>query len=520
MKKIFLFLLVAQLFGFTSCKQETKNKLPRIAIAGLAIESSTFSPAQSDIEAFRTRRGDAVFSYYPFLSPDSLDRKRATWIPTLRGHAIPGGIVTRDAYESLVNETLDSLKKNGPYDGLFFDIHGAMSVVGLDDPEGDFIIRIREVIGKECIISTSMDLHGNVTKRLAQNTDLITCYRLAPHEDAIKSKKRALDNLLERIENGKGKPAYKAYIPIPILLPGEKTSTRIEPGKSLYAQVAPAAAREGVIDAAIWIGYAWADAPRNHGVVMVTGDDKEAVSQAAEELAESFWAVREQFEFVAPVASLEESLNMAVSSKTHPFIISDMGDNPTAGGAGDVTWTISKILERPEFKTSKGPSLIYASIPGPDFVEKAIKIGVGGKIDATAGAKVDARFAPPVRLKGTIENIKHGDPNAETEVLIKVGSVHVIVTKKRKPYHYEKDFTNLGLNPRQTDIVVVKIGYLVPELYNMRSGWIMAQTPGGVDQDLERLGYKRIKRPMFPLDKNMEHPDLKAQLIPASDEMN
>ena len=46
-------------------------------------------------------------------------------------------------------------------------------------------------------------------------------------------------NLLERLENGKGKPLYKARIEVPILLPGEKTSTRIEPGKSLYAKVNP-----------------------------------------------------------------------------------------------------------------------------------------------------------------------------------------------------------------------------------------------------------------------------------------
>ncbi len=70
-----------------------------------------------------------------------------------------------------------------------------------------------------------------------------------------------------------------------------------------------------------------------------------------------------------------------------------------------------------------------------------------------------------------------------------------------------------GQSPR----VVVKIGYLVPELYDMRADWIMALTPGGVDQDLERLDYKRIKRPMFPLDKDMENPDLSAQLIPLSD---
>jgi microcystin degradation protein MlrC len=518
MKKI-QFSLISLLIAFGCSQQINEKELPRIAIAGLAIESSTFSPAVTHEEAFHARVADDIFSFYPFLSPDSLNRKRANWIPTLRAHALPGGTVTREAYESLVTKTLDMLKRNIPYDGLFFDIHGAMSVVGLDDPEGDFIVRVREVIGKETIISTSMDLHGNVSWRLAQNSDLITCYRMAPHEDALESKKRAVDNLLERIESGKGKPAYKAWIPVPILLPGEMTSTRIEPGKSLYAKVNPATKQEGIVDAAIWIGYAWADEPRNHAVVMVTGDDKEKVTNTAENLANSFWDVRSEFVFVAPVASLKESLDMAVASDKQPFIISDMGDNPTAGGAGDVTWTLREILARPEFKSANGPALIYASIPGPEFVEKAIEAGIGGKVEANAGAAIDNRFAPPILLSGTIEAIEHGDRHAETEVVVKVGSAYVIVTKKRKPYHRESDFTRLGLNPRKTDIVVVKIGYLVPELYDMRADWIMAQTPGGVDQDLERLGYKRINRPMFPLDKDMKDPDLKARLVPSSDDI-
>ena len=497
---------------------QTKS-LPRIAIAGLGIESSTFSPALTDEAAFHAKYGAEVFSSYPFFSPDSLIRGRADWFPALVGKSLPGGAVTRKAYESLVKQTLDLLKKNLPYDGLFFDIHGAMSVVGLDDPEGDLIARIREVIGKKTIISTSMDLHGNVSWRLAQNTDLITCYRMAPHEDAMQTKKRAVDNLLTRIESGKGKPGYKAWIPIPILLPGEKTSTRIEPGKTLYAAVAPAALQKGIIDAAIWIGYAWADEPRNHGVVMVTGDDKEKVTSTAEQLANSFWKVRSDFVFVAPTGSLKESLDKAVASNKHPFFISDSGDNPTAGGAGDVTWTLKEILARPEFKSENGPSLIYASIPGPDLVKSAIEAGVGGKVDAYAGAKVDARFAPPVRLAGTVESIEHGDRNAETEVVVKVGSVHVIVTKKRKPYHKEADFTRLGLNPRKSDIVVVKIGYLEPELYAMRADWILALTPGGVDQNLERLPYKRIQRPMFPLDKDLRSPDLSAKIVPSSDQL-
>lgn len=517
MKKVLLPITIIILILHASCSNNTEKELPRIAIAGIAIESSTFSPAVSHEDAFRAREGDDVFSYYPFMSPDSGIINRAVWLPTLRGHAMPGGIVTLEAYESLVNKTLNMLEETLPLDAVFFDIHGAMSVQGIDDPEGDFLVKIRELVGKDVLISTSMDLHGSVSPRLAQNTDLITCYRLAPHEDAIESKKRAITNLLHRLENGLGKPAYKAWIPVPILLPGEKTSTRIEPGKSLYAQIPTLLEGNKVIDASIWMSYPWADEPRNHGVVMAYGDDKEAVARAAETLASNFWEVRNQFEFVASTTYLDDALSQAIKSNKKPFIISDMGDNPTAGGAGDVTWTLHEIFKRPEFKLPNSKSLIYASIPGPDLVNKALQIGIGGNINAMAGAEVDDRFAPPIRIEGEITAIKQTDNN--TEVVVKSGNIYTIVTEKRHAYHYKKSFTDLGLDPENIDILVVKLGYLTTELYELRADWLMALTPGGVDQDLSRLPYKRINRPMYPLDPDMDDPDLEAQFIPSSDEI-
>ena len=505
------------LFTLTAhCLIANGQQKPRIAIAGLAIESSTFSPALTDEAAFHASYGEMILDNYPFLSPDSPIRKKANWFPAIQGHALPGGAVTREAYESLLGKTLDSLNRHLPLDGLFLDIHGAMSVVGLEDPEGDMITRIRKVVGARTLISTGMDLHGNVSWRLAGQSDLITCYRMAPHEDEMETKQRAVENLIERITTGKGKPRFKAYVMIPVLLPGEKTSTRIEPAKSIYAKIAPLTSQKGITDAAIWIGYAWADEERNHAAVMVTGDDRKAVTENAEMLAKSFWQARREFDFVAPTLHYEQCMDSALKSNKHPFFISDMGDNPTAGGAGDVSWTLTQILNRREFQRFDGPSLIYASIPGPALVEKAISAGIGGQVDGYAGAAVDSRYAPPVRIMGKVEAIRYGDKDAEVEVLVLVGSVHVIVTKKRKPYHYEADFTRLGLAPRKTDIVVVKIGYLQPELYDMRADWIMALTPGGVDQDLERLPYKHIHRPMYPLDKDMKDPDLKAKLIPIS----
>src|SRR5690554_2671237 len=517
MNKNISVIILGILFILMACNNSTENNLPRIAIAGIAIESSTFSPAITHEDAFKARVGEDVFSYYPFMHPDSGVINKATWLPTLRGHAMPGGIVTREAYESLVSGTLRMIEEALPLDAILFDIHGAMSVQNLDDPEGDFLLRIRELVGTDALISTTMDLHGSVSLRLVQNTDLITCYRLAPHEDAIETKKRAVTNLLNRLESGKGKPAYKAWIPVPILLPGEKTSTRIEPGKSLYESIPNQIDGDKVIDASIWMSYPWADEPRNHGVVVAYGDDKEAVGKAAESLANHFWKVRKEFDFVAPTTYLGNALNKAIESNKRPYIISDMGDNPTAGGAGDVTWTLHELFNRPELQEANGKKLIYASIPGPKLIENALEIGVGGQIDAEAGAEIDKRFAPPIRLKGEITAIKVSENN--TEVVVKSGNIYTIVTEFRRAYHHIKSFTDLGLNPKEIDILIVKIGYLVPELYDIRADWLMALTPGGVDQDLLRLPYRRINRPMFPLNPDMEDPDLHARFIPLSDEI-
>ncbi|MFI3299505.1 MAG: M81 family metallopeptidase [Rikenellaceae bacterium] len=511
MKKLLLCLCALLAIGCSS-----KKETPRVAIVGIAIESSTFSPARTTKDMFRISRGEDMFSAYPFMdeTTDTL-RNSVEWLPLMVARATPGGMVTRSAYDELVAEILDSLTTNLPLDGIFFDIHGAMSVEGVDDPEGDFITKVRGVVGSDVLISTSMDLHGCVSKTLARESDLITCYRLAPHEDWAESKERTVQNLVDRLHSGKGKPAYKAWVKVPILLPGEQTSTRVEPGKSLYAKVDPLTKSEGVIDAAIWISYAWADEPRNHAVVMAYGDDKAEVAAAAESLARDFWAVREEFEFVAPTASLEECLEAAINSPEKPYFISDMGDNPTAGGAGDVTWTLDKLLHNPYFKGAGAKSLVYAAIPSKEFVEAASKAAVGATVREKVGAQEDNRYCGPVDLSGKLLKYvsKEDSRDGIAKALVEVGSLKVIVTERRKPYHYVADFKELGIDLTQEDMVMVKMGYLVEELFDVQRGWMMAHTRGGVDQDLFSLPYKGIERPIFPLDRDMPEPALKAEFM-------
>ncbi|MDF4251871.1 M81 family metallopeptidase [Streptomyces sp. WMMB303] len=498
-------------------RPRTPADRPVIAIAGLGIESSTFSPARTLAPAFHPSRGEEVLERYPFLAPGRQLREAAEWHGALVGKSLPGGTVTAAAWEELTGELLERLAALPEPDGLWYDIHGAMTVEGVDDAEAVLLERIRATIGPRVTVSTSMDLHGNVSRELVHRSDLITCYRMAPHEDHMETKERAVRNLVDLLASGAPRPV-KAWVPVPVLLAGEQTSTRVEPARSVYAAVEEVEAADGVTDAAIWVGYAWADEPRNRAAVVVTGPDGDAVAAGAERLARGFWEARHDFDFVAPTGTFDGILDEALVSDQRPFYVSDTGDNPTAGGAGDVTWGLARLLERPEFQQDDGPTVLYASVPGPEAVETAVAAGVGATVTVTAGAEVDDRHAGPVTLTGVVHAVRHGDRDAGTEVVIQAGSVHAILTRLRKPYHHEHDFTDLGLDPRGADIVIVKIGYLEPELAEMSAGWKMALTPGGVDQDLVRLGHHRIRRPMFPFDRGMADPDLRARRIPASDQ--
>ncbi|EXJ61146.1 hypothetical protein A1O7_05299 [Cladophialophora yegresii CBS 114405] len=113
----------------------------------------------------------------------------------------------------------------------------------------------------------------------------------------------------------------------------------------------------------------------------------------------------------------------------------------------------------------------------------------------------DSRDNPTAGRSGRVHAIKHGDRDAGIEVVLQVGSILAILTQMRKPYHHELDFTDLNLKPREADIVIVKIVYLEPELQDMAADLGLALTPGGVDQDLKRLGHHRIRRPMSPFDE-------------------
>lgn len=256
----------------------------------------------------------------------------------------------------------------------------------------------------------------------------------------------------------------------------------------------------GIASINAWV-YGWSGC----ATTSCAGDDAARVQREAQRIAHDFWNARKQFSFVSPVGTIEECLAHGLDAP-RPYMISDSGDNPGAGGADDVTVALAALLQwQPVLDGSL--NVLYASIFDPASATTCWNSGVGAEVELELGGHVDTRDPGPIAVHGTVL-ATCDDPRGGHTALIKVRGLRVIVTQHRNQYTTFEQFARLGLDPRAEDVVVVKIGYLEPDLYAAHKDWMMALTPGGVDQDLIRLGHHMISRPMFPFDPDMADPDL------------
>jgi len=483
----------------------------RIASGRIAIECSTFSPLVSTGADFTIQRGGEIIASYPYFVDGTFEGRRdVDWFPAFKARAIPGGPVASDTYRAFKTELLDRIERSLPLDGFFFDIHGAMSVTGMDDAEGDLATSIRELAGPWCVISAGMDLHGNVSDVLVGAVDVFTAYREAPHIDAMKSKARAVRLLLRLLDEGI-RP-YRAWARIPVILPGERTSTFWEPGKSVYGKLAESDDVPGVIDASLWVGYVWADQPRASATTVVTGTDVANIQGEAEKIARRYWDARQEFAFDRPSGSADWTIDQALGLNQKAVIISDSGDNPTAGGAGDIPFFAERLLANPRL-SSGARTAIVAAISSPEAVNAAREAGVGGEVSVTIGGVLDPVNGSPLDVTGTVHAILESDPVGGDIVVIRTGGVHIILTSRRKPYHRIDEFRTLDLDLGEHDITVIKIGYLEPELREAASSSFLALTPGAVNQDIASLPFHRVRRPVFPLDPAMTDPGIEVRIF-------
>jgi microcystin degradation protein MlrC len=454
----------------------------KIAVAGIGHETNTFSTLRTTLDDFRIRRGAECIQGEPW---ESLV-KFAELAPCLVASATPNGLVAAEAYETLKRELLERLAEQLPVDGLFLDLHGAMHVDEIGDGETDLLRDIRSLVGPDLPIAASLDLHGNLSQEFVSSVNILSALRTAPHIDRQETLIRIFGHLVRAIRENH-RPAT-AMIKLPLLLPGEYAVTAVEPSKSLYGHIAEIEAHTGVWDASLMIACAWTDSPNTSVSTLVVGEDLATCDSLARSFAERVWDKRAEFGPEVDTISAEEAIRRAGSYPDGPIFISESGDNVTAGGAGDVPFFLGMLLE------SGLQNVLYAAIADRQAVYDCSLARQGGAVTLSLGGKLDAINGKPLILEANVLRVESGIATVQSE------GVTLLITDGRRPFHTLSSFGPSGLDPLSKKVVVVKQGYLAPELRERCSTTFMALTPGFTDLRLASLPYRFIRRPVYPLD--------------------
>src|SRR5579871_1465268 len=460
----------------------------RIAFGGIGHETNTFSTLTTGLDDFFVRRGEECVAG-EFWTP--YREQGIEFAPTLTASAAPHGLVELAAYRQLKTELLERLERALPIDGVYLSLHGAMEVEEIGDGEGDLAAAVRALVGPDVPIAASLDLHGNISPELVGAVNILSALRTAPHRDGVETRARTLRHLIRSVREGL-RPVT-AMVKLPLLLPGEYAVTEVEPSRSLYAMLPEIDAIPGIMDASLMIGCAWTDSIHTSASTLVVAERDEALAQReAARYAALVWQRRQEFGPDVETATIDEAIARALAPPEAPVFLSDSGDNVTAGGAGDVPLFIERLL------AAHVPDALVAGLTDAEAVSFCAKAGVGAAVALSLGGKLDRRNGQPLVV---IAEVLHLDPQeAPTLAVVRVENMTLCLITERQPFADLASFKRTGIDPLKRKMVVVKLGYLFPELRDNAPRAILALSPGFTDLRLEELPYRHIRRPIYPLD--------------------
>jgi microcystin degradation protein MlrC len=249
--------------------------------------------------------------------------------------------------------------------------------------------------------------------------------------------------------------------------------------------------RPGIWDANLMIGYVWADEPRATACAVVTATDKQAAAIVAAEIANAYWSARPSFSFGPVTEPLDTILDIAETIKTGPIILADSGDNPTGGGVGDRADVLAELIKR------DWQGALLGGITDRPAVAACFSAGEGAVLSLKIGGSLDPQ-SPSVQVSATVLKLDDHGATDERQAVVEIGGITVVLAARRRPYHMIADFTRLGFDPLKVRLLVVKSGYLSPELAPIANPNLMALSNGVINQDIASLPNLRRTGDIYP----------------------
>ncbi|MGC9349139.1 MAG: M81 family metallopeptidase [Anaerolineae bacterium] len=494
--------------------------MARIAVGGILHETHTFAPSRTDLAAFEQqalhegadllqRMGSTATAMGGILA--GLDRHDHQPVPLLYATAVPAGLVTAEAYEALTGAFLERLEDALPVDGVALALHGAMVAEGCDDCEGDILRRIRALVGPNCPIVSTLDMHGNLSPTMVENASVLVAYDQNPHLD---TRERGIEaaQIVHRLIEEKLQPAASLAKP-PLLLNALVTWTERPPLHPVHERARAMDRDTRVLNVSVLGGYAYADTPFSGVSLLVTtvGDQPLAKSLAAE-LADVVWAHHEAANNKG--LPVRKAVRRAVSAPQGPVVLADVGDNVGGGTPGDGTTLLAALLEA-------GAHDAVVTLADPEAVEQAIAAGEHGAVEMSVGGKSDDWHGDPVHIRGVVERLTDGRYTIEgpdhfatlygREVhmgrcaVVRTGGVRILLTERKTPPGNLAQLRSQGIVPEAQSTIVVKSAVAFRGAYApIASKMIEVNTPGLCTGDLSRFTYRKLRRPIYPLDRDVQ----------------
>ena len=472
----------------------------KIAVAAMMQETNTISHQRTALRHFVITKGDAVYhetrwkrrSIFGII--ESLTQAGHTVVPGYCAIALPGALIERAAFETIVSEIVAGIQDVMPLDGICLALHGSMAAEGYDDPEGALLLAIRKSVGWQVPITCALDMHATVTDTMVRCANGYSVYRTAPHIDEYETGERAAALLMQTLASGRA--LVTRMVKLPILIAGEMTESDKPPFAGLLARIPEWEAHYGALDASYVLGYPWADSPHAGVAALATGfaDASVTMASCAKEMADAFDVIKQEFVFTTEAYPLAEAVAIALEETQHPVVVSDSGDNPTAGAAQDMALVAEELLRQ------KAKNALVIAIADGDAYAACAAAGQGSTLELPLGRLAAYQAAPPtpLRIRVCVELIAHA--GQMDYAVVRCEGVSIVISRERVSVAEPFDMRELGLPLERYEVISVKCGYLDPTYMAIAARSILALTPGYTCELLETMPYTRIPRPMFPLD--------------------
>ena len=480
----------------------------KVLIGQFINEANANIPVKDEITTFDIAFGDELIE--KMQVGDIFEQAGIEIIPSVYAVSGASGVIKRHTFDYIEACFLNAVREHlHEIDGIYLMLHGASEVDGLGSGDHHILKAIRDLVGPYIPITVACDPHGNLCQDYVEATTAIRSYRQSPHTDSRDTWRKMAQMVCDLVKDRQN--IHSVYRKLPMILGGEQSVSADEPVRSINQYLDELEQDPRILSCSWHVGYIRHDTDvAGCGIVVVpaTEADQAYAEEVADKLAEYVWNKRHEFHYTGTTAKPEDALAMALSFEGKPFVITDSGDNTTSGATGWNTFILRQALAAKSDKR-----ILFASICDPKTCDQLDGLDLGTKTEIELGVGHDA-MSEKVKLEVTV--LSKGEVvrpiGIGTEGIAKTfgkcvvvhvegTAIDIIVANHRQSYAHAIQFESAGVNWMDYDVTVVKQGYIFPYLKENAAGYVMSLTDGATPQDTASIPFKRIMRPMFPVDQ-------------------